>query len=55
VTPDHIGAMNDLAVLLMQSGRVDEAVLLFRRAVELRPGDQVAAQNLARAEAVASE
>ena len=55
VTPDHTGAMNDLAVLLMQSGRVEEAVLLLRRAVELRPGDQVAAQNLARAEAVASE
>jgi len=53
VSPDHAEAMNDLAVLLMQSGRVDEAIVLFRRAVELRPADEVAAQNLARAEAVA--
>ena len=44
--PAHVGAMNDLAVLLISSNRKDEARELLRKVLEIRPGDPLAAANL---------
>ncbi|HEX9943739.1 MAG TPA: tetratricopeptide repeat protein [Thermoanaerobaculia bacterium] len=44
--PDHVAAMNDLAVLLIAGGRKDEARELLRKVLEIRPGDPVATANL---------
>ncbi|HEV2853775.1 MAG TPA: tetratricopeptide repeat protein [Thermoanaerobaculia bacterium] len=44
--PDHVAAMNDLAVLLMTDGRKDEARELLRKVLEIRPGDPLATANL---------
>lgn len=44
--PDHVAAMNDLAVLLMTNGRKDEARELLRKVLEIRPGDPLATANL---------
>jgi Flp pilus assembly protein TadD len=45
---EHTGAMNDLAVLLMQKGDRDGARALLDRALELRPDDPLTVANLAR-------
>lgn len=37
-TPDHVGALNALAVIYAQSDRTDEALKLFARAQQLAPG-----------------
>ena len=44
--PDHVAAMNDLAVLLMSTGRKEEARALLRKVLEIKPGDATAAANL---------
>jgi len=36
--PDHVGALNALAVIYAQSDRTDEALKLFARAQQLAPG-----------------
>ena len=38
LTPDHVGALNALAVIYAQSDRTDEAIQLFARASSLAPG-----------------
>lgn len=38
MAPDHVGALNALAVIYAQSDRIDEALALFRRASDLTPG-----------------
>ncbi|MDD3935563.1 LytR C-terminal domain-containing protein [Rhodoferax sp.] len=38
LAPDHVGALNALAVIYAQSNRIDEALRLFARASELAPG-----------------
>ncbi|MEE2776411.1 MAG: tetratricopeptide repeat protein [Acidobacteriota bacterium] len=45
-TPDYTPAMNDLAVLLIQSGRGNEARPLLERVLQIRPEDPLAARNL---------
>jgi tetratricopeptide (TPR) repeat protein len=44
--PDHVAAMNDLAVLLMSTGRKEEARALLQKVLEIRPGDATATANL---------
>ena len=44
--PDHVAAMNDLAVLLITDGRKDEARALLKKVLEIRPGDPLATANL---------
>lgn len=48
LAPDHVPAMNDLAVLLLVDGRRGEAERLLERVLELRPDDPRARQNLER-------
>jgi Flp pilus assembly protein TadD len=38
--------MNDLAVLLMSTGKRDEARQLLEKALQIHPGDKQAAGNL---------
>ena len=47
VAPQHTAAMSDLAVLLIQRNRKDEARQLLERVLQLNPQDQNAAANLA--------
>ncbi len=44
--PDHVAALNDLAVLLMTVDRNDEARQLLRKVLEVKPGDEMATANL---------
>jgi tetratricopeptide (TPR) repeat protein len=44
--PDHLAALNDLAVLDLSQGRKDEARELLRKVLSLRPGDPMATKNL---------
>ena len=44
--PDQLGAMNDLAVLLINQGRKAEARPLLEKILQLNPDDQTAAGNL---------
>ena len=46
--PRHVGAMNDLAVLLLNLGKKDEARLLLEQVLEVNPQDTMAAANLER-------
>ena len=48
ISPEHTGAMSDLAVVLMSKDDNSEAERLLRRVLQLRPNDPVAADNLAR-------
>jgi tetratricopeptide (TPR) repeat protein len=45
--PEHLATMNDLAVLLINTGNPGEARELLERVLERNPNDQVAAENLA--------
>ncbi|HEX4495879.1 MAG TPA: tetratricopeptide repeat protein [Thermoanaerobaculia bacterium] len=45
--PRHLAAMDDLAVLLMQSNKNDEARKLLQQVLQINPQDKVAASNLA--------
>lgn len=45
VAPDHVGALNALAVIHAQSDRTDEALKLFARARQLAPGAAHAHNN----------
>jgi len=53
--PDCAEARNNLAVVLVEQGRVEEAAEQLRRAVALSPDYQRARFNLARAEALLAE
>lgn len=44
--PDHVATMNDLAVLLITTGRNAEARELLRKVLEIKPGDATATANL---------
>ena len=46
VRPDDAGAVTNLAVSLSALGKVDDAVSMFRRALELNPRDEQARRNL---------
>lgn len=46
-SPDHLDGLRRLAELLARHGRLDEALALDRRLVDLRPQDYVARYNLA--------
>ncbi|HXT21021.1 MAG TPA: tetratricopeptide repeat protein, partial [Thermoanaerobaculia bacterium] len=46
LSPRHVRAMNDLAVLLRDAGRVDEAAELLRRALAIDPAQETARRNL---------
>jgi Flp pilus assembly protein TadD len=45
--PEHLATMNDLAVLLIDTGKPGEARELLERVLERNPDDRVAAENLA--------
>ena len=45
--PNHVAALNDLAVLLATRGEKSEAVALARRLVEAKPDDAKAKELLA--------
>lgn len=47
VLPEHLGALNDLAVLLIAQGRKPEAKELLQKVLSLRPDDPMAKSNLA--------
>jgi tetratricopeptide (TPR) repeat protein len=47
--PEHIDAMNNLAVIANETGRNDLALDLIRRVISLRPGDAGAHNNLGNA------
>jgi cellulose synthase operon protein C len=44
--PDHLAALNDLAVLDLSQGRKDEARELLQKVLSLKPGDPMATKNL---------
>lgn len=46
LVPEHLAALNDLAVLEMRQGNLGEARELLERVLALNPDDQVAAANL---------
>jgi tetratricopeptide (TPR) repeat protein len=46
LAPQHTAAMNDLAVLLMNSGKRDEAKKLLEQVLRLHPDDKTAKGNL---------
>lgn len=48
LSPEHTATMNDLAVLMIQENRRDEALRLLEQIVALSPEDAVARQNLER-------
>ncbi|HSS49364.1 MAG TPA: tetratricopeptide repeat protein [Thermoanaerobaculia bacterium] len=48
LSPRHTGAMNDLAVLLMNVNKRDEAKSLLEQVLKINPQDQMAAANLER-------
>lgn len=48
LSPDHVPAMSDLAVVLTVEGKRTEAERLLERVLELRPDDAQAKQNLER-------
>ncbi len=48
LAPRHTAAMNDLAVLLMNLDKKDEARSLLEQVLQINPQDQTAAANLAR-------
>ena len=47
--PDDVPVLNGLGLSLASSGRLDEAITIFRRVLELDPQNMPAQQNLARA------
>jgi tetratricopeptide (TPR) repeat protein len=46
IAPQYLAALNDLAVLLIQAGELEEARQLLETALALRPDDEVARRNL---------
>ena len=44
---DHVGAANGLAVIRTKQGRLEDAERLFRRSLELAPGNAAARSGLA--------
>lgn len=50
LAPDHTAALSDLATLMAQQQRRDEARQLYRRLLQLRPGDPAAEDGLRRLE-----
>ncbi len=47
LAPNHPAALNDLAVLLLEQGRRDEARSLLEHLVRIQPGNQAARRDLA--------
>lgn len=48
LAPGHTAALSDLAVLHERQGRRDEALRLYRRVLDLRPGDPLATAGVGR-------
>lgn len=46
LNPEHAASLNDLAVLYMEQGRNSDARPLLERALQIRPDDALAAENL---------
>jgi tetratricopeptide (TPR) repeat protein len=46
IDPSHAGALNSLAVVLAQEGRLVDAVVCFEQALQLHPGDLAMRNNL---------
>ncbi len=46
--PEHVAALNDLAVILLARGENAEAKQLLEKVLEIRPEDEMAKGNLAR-------
>jgi Flp pilus assembly protein TadD len=46
IAPRHTAAMNDLAVLLISTGRASEAKALLEQVLKINPQDQMATRNL---------
>ena len=46
VAPEHVPALNDLAVLLMVEGKGGEAEALLERVLAIRPEDETARRHL---------
>jgi Flp pilus assembly protein TadD len=46
--PRHLAAMSDLAVLLMNTNKKEEARKLLQQVLQINPQDRVAAANLER-------
>ena len=44
--PDFFEARNNLGILLARSGRLDEAIEQFRKALEIDPGSAEVRKNL---------
>ena len=47
--PDHVDALHRLGVLFIQTGQLDQAIALIRRAVEIQPRVAIAHGNLSNA------
>jgi len=47
LAPQHTATMSDLAVLLMETGRLSDAKALLQKVLNLNPNDPMAAANLA--------
>ncbi|HVS00880.1 MAG TPA: tetratricopeptide repeat protein [Thermoanaerobaculia bacterium] len=50
LAPNHVAAMNDLAVLLMAQGKKDEPRKLLQRVLQISPKDPMATENMRRIE-----
>lgn len=44
--PKNTGALNSIGTAFMMKGQTDDAIALFKKAVELEPGNQLAKNNL---------
>jgi len=46
LAPNHVGALGNLGVVYSRTGRLDQAIEVYRRALRLSPGDQGLLLNL---------
>jgi lipoprotein NlpI len=46
INPEHVGALNNLGIVLMRQGQLDAAYRNFSRALEINPGYEEARRNL---------
>ena len=47
IDPKNTGALNSIGTAFMMKGQTDDAIALFKKALELEPGNQLAKNNLA--------
>src|SRR5215469_11890031 len=46
VAPDHVATLQNLGVVYARTGRADQAIAMYRRALELTPHDRSVQLNL---------